>query len=109
MLIDTTGFYAISYDLSSGVNGCFTRLSNSPADFISLYGFNPGYGRHIANGTPAGSTTKPTFFITGSKESEVLILAVTKKECNSLHTSRIQCSIERTYGEAVCVRPRCGR
>jgi uncharacterized repeat protein (TIGR02543 family) len=42
--VNTTGFYAIHYDLTSGnTSGCFTPLSNNVSDWISLYGFNGSY------------------------------------------------------------------
>lgn len=47
-LIDTTGFYDISYDLSSFANGCALRKSDDPKDWISKYGYDPGYGGCVA-------------------------------------------------------------
>ena len=49
--IDTTGFHTISYDLSSGTY-CYTMRSNNPKDWVTKYGFNPGYG-----GCAAGTST----------------------------------------------------
>jgi len=48
-LIDTTGFYAIGYDLSSGSNGCFVPRSYDPKDWITKYAAQlPGYGNCAA-------------------------------------------------------------
>jgi N-acetylneuraminic acid mutarotase len=48
-LIDTTGFYAIGYDLSSGSAGCYTPRSYNPADWITKYAAQlPGYGNCAA-------------------------------------------------------------
>jgi hypothetical protein len=41
--IDTTGFYNILYDLSSG-SYCYEMRSDDPKDWVTKYGFNPGYG-----------------------------------------------------------------
>lgn len=44
-LIDTSGFHAISYDLAvSSSYGCYARRSADPQDWITKYGYNPGYG-----------------------------------------------------------------
>ncbi|MBK8321696.1 MAG: DUF4214 domain-containing protein [Betaproteobacteria bacterium] len=42
--VNSYSFYAIGYDLSTDTNGCFTRRSEDPRDWISKYAFNPGYG-----------------------------------------------------------------
>ncbi|MBK7660159.1 MAG: fibronectin type III domain-containing protein [Betaproteobacteria bacterium] len=42
--VDTFSFYAIGYDLATYANGCLTRRSEDPRDWISKYAFNPGYG-----------------------------------------------------------------
>ncbi len=42
--LDTTAFYAIGYDLATDANGCFTRRSEDPLDWISKYAYDPGYG-----------------------------------------------------------------
>jgi hypothetical protein len=42
-MIDTTGFYDILYDLTSGIY-CYTPRSTNPKDWVTKYGFNPGYG-----------------------------------------------------------------
>ncbi len=46
-MIDTTGFHNISYDLGSG-SYCYVRRSIDPKDWITKYGFNPGYGNCAA-------------------------------------------------------------
>lgn len=44
-LIDTSGFHNISYDLAvSPSYGCYARRSADPQDWITKYGYNPGYG-----------------------------------------------------------------
>ena len=48
-IIDTTGFYAIGYDLSSGSNGCFVPRSYDPKDWVTKYAAQmPGYGNCAA-------------------------------------------------------------
>jgi uncharacterized repeat protein (TIGR02543 family) len=48
-MVDTTGFYAIGYDLSSGSNGCFVPRSSDPKDWITKYAAQlPGYGNCAA-------------------------------------------------------------
>ena len=42
-LIDTRGFHSISYELTSGTY-CYTMRSSNPKDWVTKYGFNPGYG-----------------------------------------------------------------
>jgi N-acetylneuraminic acid mutarotase len=38
-VLDTRGFYDISYDITTGNHGCFTQRSSDPKDWISKYGF----------------------------------------------------------------------
>jgi hypothetical protein len=46
--VNTAGFHDISYDMSTNINGCVSRRSNDPKDWISRYGF-------LSNGgCPAG-------------------------------------------------------
>jgi N-acetylneuraminic acid mutarotase len=47
-VVDTTGFYAIGYDLTSGGNGCFATRSSNPKDWITKYAAQPGYGNCAA-------------------------------------------------------------
>ena len=48
-IVDTTGFYAIGYDLTSGSGGCFTPNSLNPGDWITKYAAQmPGYGNCAA-------------------------------------------------------------
>jgi len=47
-IVDTTGFYDIGYDLSSGSNGCFVTKSAAPKDWITKYARTPGYGNCAA-------------------------------------------------------------
>jgi hypothetical protein len=43
-VLNTTGFYTISYDLASCVNGCCLRNSNDPMAWVTKYGFTAGAG-----------------------------------------------------------------
>lgn len=44
-LIDTSGFYAIGYDLATASQGCYLPKSVNPADWITKYAAQlPGYG-----------------------------------------------------------------
>ena len=48
-IIDTTGFYAIGYDLSTYSNGCYVTRSLDPKDWITKYAAQmPGYGNCAA-------------------------------------------------------------
>ena len=48
-MVDTTGFYAIGYDLNSGSNGCFVTRSSDPKDWVTKYAAQmPGYGNCAA-------------------------------------------------------------
>jgi len=47
-IIDTTGFYAIGYDLASGSAGCYVPNSHNPQDWVTKYAAQPGYGNCAA-------------------------------------------------------------
>ena len=50
-VIDSRGFYDISYDITTGSHGCYTMRSSDPKDWISKYGF-------INYGSPSCSAGK---------------------------------------------------
>jgi YVTN family beta-propeller protein len=52
LLDKTNDFYTIGYDLTSEANGCFSRRTNNPMDWLTRYGFRGGSSGCVAGKYP---------------------------------------------------------